>query len=557
MSARNYWGSRAAGGRVSRRSLIRGAGVGLAGLAGAALIGCGEDEAPSAGTPGPAATQTPGAGAAATAAPPQGPTGRVSVGLAGLGDQVWNPAGTSSGLAGIFAHAHFGEGLVIMGPELNNYVGGAADNWEIPSDDGLTWRFNLRQGVKFHNGETMTAEDVGFTIERFLDPVESPTAGAILQKELERFDVIDDKTVTLTWKLPRLVGVTLAGMYIMPKAAYSPTFGDKPIGIGPFKFVEAQRDQYAHLEAFEEHYRQVSAFKELRLQIIPEVTTRAAALATREIDVMLKPSGPTIPDIEGNPDTRLIEVASSSLNGLGFIDLGIEAEKERTIWADVRMREALAYAVDRDTIIDRLYFGKAVAADVPGAVRGLPGVPNLTPRNYDPEKARQLIAAAGHEGAEFPFYTYESGAQAGTIDTAQAVATYLQALGLKTQVQPIEQVAFFENLRGKTWAGQNAITAQVYGGRAAESWLGTVDPKGASPGFISAEYADAVTRLYTLAGEEAIVETEKLASTFYDELLYVPLISQNYVIGVGPKIKDWSPRMRLGFELGMEYIELA
>src|SRR5690606_35529465 len=124
---------------------------------------------------------------------------------------------------------------------------------------------------------------------------------------------------------------------------------------------------------------------------------------------------------------------------------------------------------DIDTLIERIYFGRGVPMAIPAAVPGLPGVPDLKPRSYDPAEARRLASAAGFEGLEFPIYTYESGAQAGNPDVTQAVSTYLNAAGFKTQGSTIEYATFFDNLRGGTWAGTGALSVQVTGARASES----------------------------------------------------------------------------------------
>lgn len=549
----NYWTR--TGRRVSRRQVLRG-GAGASLATALFLAGCGGDDSDGASNGG--STSTPGATGTA-AATSTSPTGTVTVAISGLGNQNYDPA-KAAGLGEEFVNAHVGEALVIMGEENNTYVGGVAESWESVSEDGLTWVFNIRDGVTAHDGSVLTAEDVEYTVERWTDPANEPVSGATMQRLLDHLEV-QDKQVTFHLNEPNPFIVHLAYMQITPRAAVEAAgsaFGNQPIGAGPFRFVSSRPDQGATLEAFEGHYRKVPAFKTLEMLLVPEVTTRLASLQAGESDVMLKPSGPAIVALEsGANNVRLHESESTSANDVCFLDLGRPESFETSPWADIRMREAVAHSIDIQTLIDRIYFGRGVPMAIAAAVPGLPGVPDLEPRAYDPAEARRLASAAGYEGLEFPIYTYESGAQAGSPDVAQAVSTYLNAAGFKTQASTIEYATFFDNLRGGTWAGQGALSVQVTGARASESFLGVVDPQAAYPSYYSAELAEEATDLYRVSGDRLIEGTTALAQKFYDLAVRIPMVSANYVQGFGPRIQDWRPRMRAGYELGMEYIELA
>ncbi|MCA9824090.1 MAG: ABC transporter substrate-binding protein [Dehalococcoidia bacterium] len=557
METINYWTRLEK--RVSRRRVLEGGVVAAAG-AGMILVGCGDDDdddgTPSAGTTPP--TTAPGS----TTVPAESPTavtpeGKVTIAVSGLGNQNYDP-GAASGLAEELVNAEVGEALVIMGPEKNAYIGGVASEWEVPSTDGLTWVFTLRDGVQYHDDTTATTEDIGYTIERFIDPENKSVSGANLTRVLDRFD-ITEKQVTLHLKEPASFIPMLAYMQITPKAAVEAaggSFGDHPIGAGPFKFVSARVDDRVALEAFTNHYRKVPGFKELELRLIPEVTTRLASLQAGESDIMLKPSGPAIPAIEGDSNLKLNQIESTSLNGIIFLDLGTPETAAGSPWSDPRMREAVAHAIDIDTIIEKIYFEHAVPVAVPSAVAGLPGVPDLLPRVYDPAKAKALIDQAGHADLEFSIYSYTSGAQAGNTETADAVSTYLNAVGFKTQSRPVEYAAFFDSVRGNAWSGTGALSVQVLGGRAQESFLGVVDPGASQTYYYSEELAIEAKTLFTLAGEALEEAVGELSQKLYDQIAYVPLVSQNYVQGYGKRIRGWAPRMRAGYELGMEYIEL-
>lgn len=550
----NYWTR-----RVTRRSMLRAVGLGAAGLAGAALIGCGDDDDEP--TTSRAAT-----GTSATAAPvASGPSGKATISLSGGGTQNYDPAG-AGGLAEIFTNTAIGEALAIMGPVTTNgvptkntYIPAVAQSWET-SADGMEWVFKLRPGVKAHDGSTLTAEDVKYSLERFLDPANESTSGASLVTRLDHMEVIGDD-LKFVLARPAAFLPTQANFYIYPRAAVEAVgvdkFGDHPIGAGPFKFVSARHDVGTTMEAFTDHYRKVPSIKTLELLISPEVTTRLAALKAGETDVMLKPSGPSIPDILADSNLTLHEGESSSMNDIQFLDMSTAETRVDTPWADLRMRQAVAHAVDIGSMIEKIYFDRAVAVSVPGAVPGLPGVPDLPVRAYDPAKAKSLIAAAGYDGLEFDIVTYNSGAQGGNPDCAAAVSTNLNAVGFKSQAKPVEYASFFENRKGGTWAGTGTLSVQVVGGRASESFFGKVNPDSAYKSWWDLELAAEAERLYTLFGEELAAATNALAQKFYDQVVTVPLVSQNYIQGYGPRIKAWEPHMRAGFELGMEYIELV
>lgn len=550
----SYWAKQAR--RVSRRKVLGGGAATLA-SAGLFLAGCSSDDSSSTSTPGGGTTTAAPSSAASASGTSSTPTGNVVVGVANLGTQNFDPA-ADSGTGELYVNHAVGEALAIMGPENNVYVPGLAPSWETP--DNTTWTFKLREGVKCHDGSILTPADVKFSIERFTDPANKPVSGARIAQVLDSVTATDDG-VTLKLKSPILMIPPIAACEIYPQKAFEAAngkFGDHPIGAGPFKFVSAQKDNKATFEAFTDCYRKVPAFQNLELRMIPEITTRLASLQTGESDVMLGLSGPAIPTVEGDSKLKLNEQPSTSLDHVIFTDLLTAETSANSPWSDLRLREAVAYAIDLDAIVKKIYFGHAVPVAVPWAVPGLPGVPDLKPRAYDPAKAKSLISQAGHEGLKFNLYTYDSGAMGGNSDVAEAVATYLNAVGFECQPQKMEIAAFFQEYRSKSWSGSGALTVSVVAGRAAETFFDALNPDASTPYYYGPDLTQAAQDIIDNVNDEAKQKQliGDLSQKLYDQLVNVPLVSQNYLEGLGSRVSAWTPRNLIGYQVGMEYIEL-
>ena len=550
MADLNYWQRREM--RMGRRRLLAGGATAAVSVAAFALTGCGDDDSSASQTPGTSsATQPSGS---STQKPP---TGKAVIGVPNLGKQDYDPA-HDAGTGELYVNHAVGEALAIMGPENNVYVAGLATSWETP--DSTTWTFKLRDGVKCHDGSTLTAEDVKFSLERFKDPANKPVSGARLGQVVDSITT-SGNAITLKLNTPTILIPSIAAGEIYPQKAFeaaSGKFGDHPIGAGPFKFVSAEKDSKVVLETFTDHYRKVAQFQNLELRMIPEVSTRLASLQTGESDVMLGLSGPAIPAVDGDSKLKLNEQPSTSLNHVIFADLLSKETSQNSPWKDVRMRQAVAHAIDLQAIIKKLYFGHAVAVAVPWAVPGLPGVPKLDPRPYDPQKAKALIDQAGHNGLKFDLYTYDSGAMAGNSDVAEAISTYLNAVGFQVQLKKMEISAFFNDYRAKTWQGTGALTVSVVAGRAAETFPDALNPNASTPYYYSPDlFADATKIVATPDAQTQQSLIGSLSQKLYDDLSNVPLVSQNYLEGLGSRVKAWIPRNLIGYQIGMEYIELT
>jgi peptide/nickel transport system substrate-binding protein len=271
-----------------------------------------------------------------------------------------------------------------------------AESW-TQSKDGLTYEFVLRKGVKFHNGEPVTAADVKFSFERYRG------AGAKLLKERVReVQIVDAGRVRFLLKEPwpdfmTFYGTSATGAgWVVPKAYVEKVgedgFKRAPIGAGPYKFVSFDPGVELVMEAYEGYWRKVPNLKRLVYRSMPEETTRAAALKKGEVDIAYLLSGPVAEDIRRTPGLKL--VAPREPQGSFWLDLPDQWDP-KSPWHDRRVRQAASHAIDRQALneAETLGFSKPTGSLIP---RALQFSRFFEPDPFDPARAKRLLAEAGY-----------------------------------------------------------------------------------------------------------------------------------------------------------------
>jgi peptide/nickel transport system substrate-binding protein len=275
------------------------------------------------------------------------------------------------------------------------YEPSLATSWRAISD--TEWEFKLRKGVRFHNGDLMTADDVKYSFERVLEPgkekKKSPQYGNI--RAIKEVRIVDPETIRIVTDKPfPLLLERLVFFPIVPKKHIEKVGDDAfgttaPVGTGPWKFVEWKRDQYIRLEAFDQHWRGRPPFKHLVIRAIPEVATQIAELKTGGVDIIRNVSADLIGELKANPHTY---VTSAPILRVHYVELDM-----RSAPFDKKLvRQAANYAIDKPAIIQKLMggLGTQVATVVQPAAFGHD--PEVKPFPYDPAKARELLAQAGY-----------------------------------------------------------------------------------------------------------------------------------------------------------------
>lgn len=306
--------------------------------------------------------------------------------------------------------------------------------------DDFTWEFKLRKGVKFHNGEELKASDVKFTYDRLLDPKTS-AAPAFLLASVKEVKVIDDYTVQLVTKekfAPILYNLTHVGMSILNEKAVKEAgddYGKKPVGTGPFKFVKWDKSSQIVFEKNNDYFEGPAKVDNVTFRIIPEAATSVAELRTGGVDVVLDLPPAQVKNFENNNTVTVDKGSSFALKYLGF-------DERQKPFDNVKVRQAVNYAINKDAIVKGAYQGFASVGTGPLAA-GLNGFnKDLKAYEYNPEKAKQLLAEAGYpQGFETTLYLSDK-----EIDSkiATILQSQLKEVGINVKLQVTEWGAYLQ-----------------------------------------------------------------------------------------------------------------
>lgn len=326
----------------------------------------------------------------------------------------------------------------------NKLVAQLAESWKALDD--VTWQLRLRRGVVFHDGEPFNAEAVRFTFERVLDPNQkSPNRANV--GEVARVEVVDDYTVNLVLRQPYtpLLNRLIDFPIVPPK--YTAEKGNqglalRPVGTGPFRFVELVKDDHLIVEAFDRHWRGAPKIRRIVYKPIPEPFTRAAALRNNEVDLI-----DTVPPNLAAELERAAGIRVSRVPSTWIIYLGLNAFRKPL--SDVRVRQALNYATDVDALVKSVLDGNARRLDGPFTPQMFGFDPSVKGYGPDPAKARRLLAEAGYpDGVEITLEA-PAGRYQGDKEIAEALGGQWQKAGFKPRVQVAEWGAYFKRYLGK------------------------------------------------------------------------------------------------------------
>lgn len=351
--------------------------------------------------------------------------------------RTMNPHGSDAD-ANLSVMANFFDGLMQRKAPKGELSPALAVRYEHP--DLLTWKFYLRKGVKFHNGNPFTAEDVKFSFERLSDPDVSEFINT--GRSIASIEIIDDYTVVIKTKDPiPWFANNMHQIYIMDKEsseARDPGEAEvKPIGTGAYKFVEWVKGSYLKMAANEDYWEGPPPIKNVELQPITESSTRFAALASGRVELV---SGVPVELYEKILQNPKLEVLSRPARRSIFLALG---NKPGDPWADIRVRKAIYMAINEEEIIEKIMRGHAApAAQIPDS----PTIgynPDISRLPYNPEKAKELLGEAGYGNG---FEITLSGPNDRYIQDekiAEAVAKYLAKVGIKVTLDVKPKSIFF------------------------------------------------------------------------------------------------------------------
>lgn len=320
----------------------------------------------------------------------------------------------------------------------NELVPRLATSWEAVDDH--RWRFHLREGVTFHNGEPFDAASVKFSIERLIDPATESTI--IELRAVDHAEIIDEHTVDIVMADPDPVipeKVSLFGGVMLPPGYLEDVgaeqFAAHPVGTGPFRFVSWRKAQLLRLEANAEHWNGRPAFDELHFTAMPNPASALAGIQSDVVDMVSALDPEAALQLEGYKD-----VALEKYPGIRMYFVVLDTEHE--ILRDERVRRALNHAVDVPLLIEAVLndSGREAATIVPQEAFGY--VPDIPPPERDPDLARQLLSEAGYaDGIELRF-TSSNKEQL----VCEALAGMLGDVGVTLDLELLEPGTFAERL---------------------------------------------------------------------------------------------------------------
>jgi peptide/nickel transport system substrate-binding protein len=408
-----------------------------------------------------------------------------------------------------------------------------AESWSI-SEDQRVYEFTLRRGVKFHNGDPFTAEDVAFSFKR--------AKSAQLHEKVKEVVIVDPHKVRFVMHAPwpdfmAFYGTLMsAAGWITPKNHFEKVgldgFKKHPIGLGPYKFVSMKPGLELVMEANEDYWRKVPSVKRLVFLSVPEGTTRLSMLKSGEVDVAYLLEGQIGESIRNDPKLKL---AFSGGIGTFFLDF-FDMWDPRSPFADQRVRKAASLALDRQTISDADTLGASKPNGNIVLKRFEYALP-IDPDPYDPARARKLLAEAG----------YPNGFDAGDLTpvppyfaSGEAIVGYLGAVGIRTKLRTMERAAFFAALGSKKLKGVCFCATAEYGN--ASTRIAVVVPSSGTLAY--GGYPDVDDLYNRQLGETDPVKREamlhQIQKILSERTRFAPIFDYFWPSGIGPRVEEVS-----------------
>jgi peptide/nickel transport system substrate-binding protein len=437
------------------------------------------------------------------------------------------------------------EQLVRRGPD-GSRVNWLAESYSVDRNNGKPIiDVRLRQDVKFHNGDPLTAEDFEFSFNRQRDPKISRIAH--LQAAVERFEIVDPYHFRLHFSEGDATYDTDSlRLWALPKKYFQQVgdegFAARPVGTGPWKLVARNVKTDIRFELFDKYWNKQHqpTVKYLHVKIIPEDLTRVAALKTGAVDLIESVPVAAVEELRKTPGIKTV-----TLNTTNNLFVQLATHVPGTPWHDVRVRRAAAHAIDMDAIIKNVLFGQGERyAQLSPDDFGYD--PAQKPYGFDPKKSRQLLAEAGFpRGFDTPCYNFTTQREPNLKEVGEAIFAYFGAVGIRCKpLQGVEYNAWLNLIRrwpeGSTQKVMDGAASSMYGhggNDVSNAWAATLHTFEPARGFGSSSNTS-IPELDKMIEEQKremdpekrIILIRKIAEIKHDQVLagittYRPLIT--------------------------------
>ena len=536
-------------------------------------------QAAATATPVPQAqpTATPSVPSSETAKP----SGTLNVGYKELGLFGTNPKLTP-GQVMLFIGSSVGESLLSTTVD-GNFLPKLVKEWSV-SEDSLVWTFKLEEGVQFHKGYgEMTADDVIWSMQEYgAEGSISPRASHLKRlwdNPSGYAKAIDDYTIEVNsgevqYDMLPLMGLPFAGTIVSKKQVDE--LGEEQASAdgaatGPWEIADVQSGRFWQMNAVEDHWRKTPNFAEMIFHEIPEESTRLANFQVGKLDTFNIVGLDSLPAVQRVPDVKFMRVEGGATEHLGifgafYVGLGTEDQRpgydpelpwvssnpdpSSEEWAKAtKVRQAMAISIDRQGIVDQLLHGEGKPLVLWGWENNLHRLPeDIRQWEYNPEKAKQLLAEAGYPGGGFEITLIPSirGVPA-EVEACEAVATMWEDIGIKVKVQKIPYATLSPRIRTRDYQGANCHGT---GGRTDPLSLLLVLTTLHASFTVGMEHPYMEERiakaLHIVDDEERYKVMVDVARFTYENVAEMGLYSVNQIWPLGPRVDSWQDYFEYG-----------
>lgn len=450
------------------------------------------------------------------------------------------------------------EGLARLTPSGQSIEPGVAKSWEV-SDDGLVWTFDIREDAYFHNGEKVTAEDVKYSFERVINPETRSPQAWLFNKvvgynemrneeaaEVSGIRVVDDYTLEIELIEPLTPFVSMLaspGAAVVSKTAveeYGDQFGQNVVSAGPFKLANWEQNLELEMSAFEDYWAGRPYLDTLKFRFIHDENTRVIELLSGNIDwAWVTPA-----HHQGLTNNSVYKDSIYRVNTL-HVAYFIVNMNEGPFGNDLKLRQAMSYALNRESVIDSLQgrANRAIGIFPPGFMGH---DPEATAYEYNPEKAKELLAEAGYPDGLPETYTVISLPWENLIKILEIYQQNLRDVGINIELKPVQQGEYmsmisegnFDLAYGYRVADYADPDSFVYPLLHSDSIDG-----GGNVAFYSNDKVDNLIEEGRLETDEQKRENiyEEINNMVQDDLPYISTTHNIWVDVMNPNVRNWQP----------------